>query len=313
MTYLVGDIGATNARFCLANKDTWQSDPVRLPTAGFGDTASLFEALGGVLDVADIQGAVLAVAGPERQGLYTLTNTGLPFDPQQCTAQLGCPVRLVNDFYAVAAGVPAFTRLKQLGGPENANQPHPLTRAVLGPGSGLGMAILTPIATGWEILSGEGGHAGLSPGTHLESEIWSILAADVGHVSWESVLCGPGLSRLYQAVCQIWGQAAEPLSAADISARGTTMSDLVCHQTLETFAGLLGAAAGDLALTSGAVGGVYIAGGIAPRMSDFLIASPLRRRFEEKGPMQAYMQAIPLFLVQEDEPGLLGARECLQL
>lgn len=308
MKYLVGDVGATNARFRSCDAGGWCGDTVVLPTAAFTGVESLFEAVHETLAWEGLAGALIAVAGPAEPGGHRVTNTGLWFDSQACAQALDCRVELVNDFQAVATGVPGYTSLLQIGG----GSPGDAVKAVLGPGSGLGMATLVKSGAQWQVMPGEGGHAGLAPGSHLESELWGQLVQEHDHVSWETVLCGPGLERLYHSMCQVWGSQAQPLSAAEISRAGLDMSDLVCHQTLETFCGLLGAAAGDLALTVGARGGVYLAGGIAPKLEAFLPASPFRRRFEDKGPMRGYVEAIPVLLVLDEQPGLEGALACMR-
>lgn len=312
---LVADIGATHARFQLTNDNQWQGDAWVGRTQDFSDGNELLlhamrELKVGVgkVGAGKLHSSVIAVAGPEQtQGVRTLTNTDLKVSLVDCQQTLDCPVALVNDFYALARGVPEFTELSQLGGGEVVRA----TKALLGPGSGLGMASLVVVGEGWQVLAGEGGHADFAPGNHLETELWNVMTAKFGHVSWETVLCGPGLINLYEAMCATWGSLPDELSAAQISLRGQEMSDLVCHQTLETFCGLLGAAAGNLALTVGAKGGVYIGGGIAPRMLEFLVTSPLRRRFEDKGAMSHFVADIPILVITEQNPGLLGARACL--
>ena len=173
------------------------------------------------------------------------------------------------------------------------------------------MATLVPdMAGNLTVLPSEGGHGDLAPGSYLEAELWSVLAQTHAHVSWETVLSGPGIVNLYQAMSSVWGMEAAPTSAEEIVQQGLSAEPL-CHQTLETFAGLLGGAAGNLALTVGARGGVYISGGIAPQLVGMLPASPLRRRFDERGDLSDYARAIPLFVVMDEHPGLLGARQTL--
>ena len=305
---LVADIGATNARFCLSEAGTLLSDGWSGQTSHYDQATALLEAACASLGVQgeSLESAVLAVAGPLHENRLELTNTGLVFDQTACTDTLQCPTRLVNDFYALASGVPYLTELTQIGGVASSAP----TKVVLGPGSGLGMATLAWLRDAWHVIPGEGGHADLAPGNHLESELWSVLTAQFGQVSWERVLSGPGLINLYGAMCATWGSPAEDLSAGEITERGVAMTDLVCHQTLETFAGLLGAVAGNMALSTGALGGVYIGGGIAPRLLEFLQASPMRRRFEEKGQMSAYVKPIPIYVIEDVQAGLRGANAC---
>ncbi len=309
---LVADIGATNARFQYCDSGMLVDAPLVLKTTRFDAASDLLCAAMAELGPADIDSALLAIAGPvndeQTSREIQVTNTGLRFSDQYCAAVLGCSTYLANDFYALAHGVPYFSSLVQIGGDDVVKG----TKALLGPGSGLGMATLVPDRDGhWQVLASEGGHADLAPGSHLEAELWGLLMTDLGHVSWESVLCGAGLQQLYTTMCTLWGASPEALSPQQISARGMTMADPVCHQTLETFCGLLGAAAGNLALTVAAVGGVYIGGGIVPQMLEFVQSSPLRRRFEERGALSGYVEAIPLFVITEDNPGLQGAAHCL--
>ena len=151
-----------------------------------------------------------------------------------------------------------------------------------------------------------------APGNALEAELYGILSRSHQHVSWETVLSGPGLVHLYAAMCELWGSKAESYSAAQVSELGANMSDPVCHQTLESFCALLGHAAGNLVLASLATGGVYIGGGIAKKILPFLESSPFRRRFEERGPMAAVAKTTPTYVVCDEEPGLVGATVLLK-
>ena len=310
--FLVADIGATNAR---AQRCEWTAGTLRLvgdavvrATSSYADGAALFADLLAAVELERPAGALLAIAGPQRDGCYTVTNASTVFDPAALARRGGCDVSLRNDFHALARGVPEFHQLTQIGG--GVSEPGP--RAVLGPGSGLGMASVVLDSAGrWLVLPGEGGHAALAPGNHLEAELWNLLSSVHEHVSWETVLSGPGLVNLYRAVATLWGAAPADLGPDDITARAVDVDDPVCHQTLESFCGLLGTAASSLALTVGAVGGVYLGGGILPRIKGFLLTSPMRRRFEERGVMTEYVARIPIYLIDEPAPGLVGALHCL--
>lgn len=302
MPALVADIGATHARFALAGAGGLGSQRVRLETADWNDAGALLhEALARLGAKAEV--ACLAIAGPVRDGRGTITNGTLNFDASTLAAVAGCPVRLINDFHALALSLPHLSRLRQLGG----STPAEGVRAVLGPGSGLGMSVLVPDGQGWRVLASEGGHADLAPGSPLELELLGILQAEHGQVSWESVLSGPGLVNLYRAVCALWGSAPDDLAAADVTRLGVDAQDPVCHQTLEVFCGLLGAAAGNFAVTVAAWGGVYLGGGIVPRIADFVVTSAVRRRFDERGVMSLLIRDVPLWLIEDDDPGLIGA------
>ena len=320
--YLVADIGATHARFqCCeivsAGAPRLLGEPIILPTKNFTEVTELLAAVTTQWPQARFAGALFAVAGPVdlASGDVTVLNTGLLLPKQRLETGLDCAVVCVNDFYAQAHAVPHIVDYRSIVSkdlqevaPVSADQPL----ALLGPGSGLGMAALIPQPHHqWQVLASEGGHADLAPGSFLEAELWSVLAQHHQHVCWETVLSGPGLVNLYRAISGIWGSTAEDLTPAEISTAGMQMSDPVCHQTLETFAGLLGSAAANFALTVGARGGIYLGGGLVAKLADFLQSSPLRRRFDERGDLTAYVTAIPVHLITQPEPGLLGASHCL--
>lgn len=308
--YLVADIGASNARFRLAGPHAWCGDTVRLNTGDFAASGALLEAALDALGRPVLQRACLAVAGPVRGGRGRLTNGTLEFHGNGAERHLGCGVLVINDFHAMARSLPQLEALQPIGGAGEPAAEGGL-KAVLGPGSGLGMGLLAGHPGGWQVLESQGGHADLAPGNPLEAELLSVLQAAHGHVSWETVLCGPGLVRLYHAVCQLWGMPPDDLDAERITALGLHAEEPVCHQTLEVFFAFLGAAAGNLALTAWALGGVYVGGGIVPAMPDFAAHSPLRRRFDERGPMTDAVREIPLYLILDPAPGLVGALACL--
>ncbi len=311
LQHLVADIGATHARFALA-EGTRPGSPVVLATADYDEPGTLIDAAQEALGQPLLAAACFAVAGPVLDGQVDVTNGGLRFEADALTQRLGVPVHLVNDFYALAAAIPYLEQLEAVGGdPERRGRRA--VSAVLGPGSGLGMGLLIPEdAGGWRVLPSEGGHADLAPGSPLEQELLTALQMKLGAVCWETVLSGPGLVHLYEAVAGLWGMAPKALSPAEISAGGVDAEDPVCHQTLELFFALLGAAAGNLALTVCAEAGVYIGGGIVPQLADFARESPLRRRFEERAELAHLVADVPLFLIMDANPGLIGAAACLE-
>lgn len=303
---LIADIGATNARFAVASDGDLES--VILPTTQFADSAQLIGAALSALSLTEPAASCLAIAGPVRDGVGQITNGELQFSETQLAAQLGSPVFLINDFHAQAMALPHLRQLLQIGGTADL----PGTRVVLGPGSGLGVGVLVPDGERWRVLPSEGGHADIAAGGMLELEVLSLLHQRLDGVCWESVLSGPGLINLYNAVCAIWGSKPEALTAEMVSERGLDAADPVCHQTLEMFLGWLGAAAGNLALTFCARGGVFITGGIVPGWGDFVLDSPLRRRFNERAGLADYVKDIPLFVITEENPGLRGALAALE-
>ena len=306
MKHLVADIGATSARFGLGDRGG-VGRHAEFATEDFSCAADLLAAATKALEAGAVDSVCLAVAGPARHGRATVTkHPELRFDAAELQDVLGCPVQVLNDFHALAMMAPAAEPVRQVGGGSGDDG----VKAVIGPGSGLGMAGLIPNDGGWRPVASEGGHADLAPGSPLEQELLGVLQRRHGHVCWETVVSGPGLTRLHQAVAELWGASAEALSPARISALGVSVEDPLCHQTLEIFFGLLGSAAGNLALTFCATGGLYIGGGIIPQLADFASTSPLRRRFEERGELSGYVEPIPIYLMLDPLSGLKGALQC---
>jgi glucokinase len=309
-TVLVGDVGGTNARFALARRtdggfalEHHQSFPAaQVPT--------FLQAVRTFIDGCPARpaGGVLAVAGPVLDGEVDLTNSPWRISEAELTSLGHGPIRLINDFEALAWGAPLVPAedLASLGGPEQGD-PHAAI-SVVGPGTGFGVSTLARDAQGRQIaLPSEGGHVGFAPDDAVEDEILRILRARHGRVSVERLICGPGLVTLHAVLAQIEGRKADLTDPAAIttSALGDPASPAAA--TLTRFCGILGALAGDIALITGARGGVYVAGGIAPRILPFLQASPFRRRFDRKGRYQGYMERIPTRVILHKHAALLGA------
>ena len=206
-----------------------------------------------------------------------------------------------------------FSKTRKRGGCAVASAPM----ALIGPGTGLGVSGLVPDGQGgWLPLAGEGGHVSLAAQTDLEAQVIQQLARRYeGHVSAERVLSGPGLVALHQALAALRGMTADPdITPAHITQAALQAHDPLSLQTLETFSAFLGTVAGDLALTLGARGGVYLGGGILPHWRGWLAQSPFRARFEAKGRYRDYMAAIPVWWIDAPtSPALLGAARALTL
>jgi glucokinase len=309
-TLLVGDVGGTNARFAIA---TWKDG---LPVLSHHESfpaeqyPTFLKGVAAFIDGCEVKpsGGVIAVAGPVEDGAIDLTNSPWAVSEAEL-ATLGLnPVKLINDFEALAWGAPIVPAdsLVHLGGPE-AGDPH-ATLAVLGPGTGFGVSALVRDAHGREMaMPSEGGHACFPPGDTVEDEILRILRERYDRVSIERLICGPGLLNMHRALARIEGRETHIDDPAEITREALEDWDSPCGATLARFCAILGAVAGDIALTTGAKGGVYIAGGIAPRILDFLQASPFRRRFERKGRFKDYMADIPTWVITHKHAALLGA------
>ncbi|REE95290.1 glucokinase [Thermomonospora umbrina] len=305
--WLVADIGGTNARFGLVQSPG--EAPSRVQVLALRDHAGLAEAASTYLfrHAGDVHptAACVAVAGPVGgDGTYRLTNAHWSGSAAEVAADLRLDrVELINDFEALALALPTLAPgdLRAVGESLPAGD---APAAVLGPGTGLGVAGLVRAGDRLVAVPGEGGHVDLPAGTDRELRIARMLREDGETASAEHLLSGDGLTRLYGLTARLNGVAAEPLTAAQICARRT---DPLCHETLETFCALLGAFAGNVALTFGARGGVYLGGGILPRVWETLRRSDFRRRFEAKPPVERYLRAIPTALIVAPTPALAGA------
>ncbi len=221
-------------------------------------------------------------------------------------------VRLINDFTAQALAIarlrPSDTRLV---GPRVRGLAR-ATRAVLGPGTGFGAAALVDDGRGRAVMTGEAGHAGFAPEEDIEVEILRRLSKrGIERVSVEHLLSGPGLLNLYKTLGDIAGQAT-PIDAPDEVTKAGLAGDALAREALARFCAILGSAAGNFALATGARGGVYISGGITPDILDFLKASDFRRRFEAKDRMSDYLSAIPTRVVVQPHAALIGAASLLE-
>jgi glucokinase len=257
--------------------------------------------------------AGIGIANPIEGDQVRMTNHAWQFSIEALRQALGLRrLVFVNDFTALALSLTTLQagELQAVGGGQAV--PHaPL--ALLGPGTGLGVSGLLRAADGSDaVIAGEGGHVTLAAADDEEAAILAWLRGRFGHVSAERALSGQGLENLYQGWSALHGHGAEPLTAAQISQRALAGGDAACDATLALFFSLLGNVAGNLALTLGALGGVYIGGGIVPRLAGRIEASAFRQRFEQKGRFQPYLSRIPVWVIQAGEgPALRGAARAL--
>ena len=182
--------------------------------------------------------------------------------------------------------------------------------AALGPGSGIGVSALVPTADGWAVVTGEGGHVTLPASTKEEQDVVALLRERFGHCSAERVLSGQGLVNLYVALAELAGRGQPTVTPEDVT-RLASQREPLARKTLQMFFAMLGTVAGDIALTAGALGGVYIAGGIVPRLLDALVKSEFRARFESKGRYRDYMAAIPTYVITASLPAFRGLKYLL--
>jgi glucokinase len=306
-TYLVADIGGTNARFAVLDA---HGEPARigvLECADYPDVGAAIEAylssMGGAHPVA----AVLAVATAVTGDWVAMTNHHWAFSVSALKSELDLDSLLVvNDFAALAMSLPSLTSadLVQMGG-EVPVPDQPI--GVIGPGTGLGVAGLVKAGSSWMPLAGEGGHVTLAAANDFESAIIAEMRSRIGHVSAERVLSGPGLVNLRQAIAALRKQVIEPIAPDEITRRVLAGEDELCHDAVMVFCSMLGTIAGNLALTLGARGGIYLGGGILPKLDNIFEESSFRTRFEEKGRFASYLASIPCYVIRAEQPALLGA------
>ena len=308
---LLADIGGTNARFVLEMADGRLAALAVLqdrdfPTIGEAMRAYLSQPESMAAGAAQVRHAAFAIANPVDGDQIKLTNAHWAFSIEALRQEFGLETLLVvNDFTALAMALPGLKQdeKRQVGGGK-ARLDYPI--ALLGPGTGLGVSGLISNGDGWVPLQAEGGHASFSPADEREVEILRFAWAEYPHVSAERLLTGSGLNLIYRALAHLNGVAHENLVAPEISRRALSGECDLCDQTIDTFFSMLGTFAGNLALTLGAKGGVYIGGGIVPRMPDRFAASKFRQRFEQKGRFAAYLAEIPTFLVTAEYPAFRG-------
>ncbi|HYR66326.1 MAG TPA: glucokinase [Reyranella sp.] len=303
---LLADIGATNARFALLIG----ADIGALATYAVADYASPIEAarafLAGPAAGHAPKRALIAAAGPVVNGRVVLTNAAWTVDAQRIRHGLDmADVQVLNDFEALGWSLPALRPddIATLGVCDAAGRG---TMAVMGPGSGFGLAAMAFSTSGETVLVTEGGHATLSSENRREDAIILALREQVHHVSVERVLSGPGLVQLYHAIALVDGTTVPERSSSEIVSHAIAGDCKVCRETLELFCAFLGSVAGNIALTLGARGGLFIGGGIALRFTEFLRRSAFRERFEAKGRMSAYLARIPTAVIVRPNPAFLG-------
>ena len=308
---LLADIGGTNVRFAWVDTPTSEIQDVhQYACADFPTLADAIDQYASKCRVQRFESAALGIATAVAGDRVDMTNHHWSF------SQVGLRSRfawnrlvVLNDFTALALSLPTLRDedRMQLGEGRVAQPNQPI--ALLGAGTGLGMSGLLPYdRQRWVPISGEGGHATLSPNSDLECEVVQILRREFGHVSAERALSGPGLVNLYRAACAMNRLPTEALTPADVLLKGQTGKNEACVTAVDLFCAFLAGSAGNLALSLGARGGVYIGGGIAPRLLDRLQQPNFREAFERKGRFGEYLRDIPVWVITTPEsPALRGA------
>ena len=313
---VLGDVGGTNARFAWQDFDAAPlRDIATIPTADHPTLAAALAHYLHGLERAAPPWCAIGIANPITGDRVQMTNSHWSFSIEAVRRELGFErFVVINDFTALALAIPDLPKdeLRQLGGGA-AVAGTPL--GLIGPGTGLGVSGLVPSpeAGRWVALQGEGGHVTLASSNARETAVLQVLRERFGHASAERAVSGQGLEALHDALCTLDGvPAACALSAAEVSQRALAATDPQCVEALDLFCAFLGNVAGNLALTLGARGGIYIGGGIVPKLGNAFANSRFRASFEDKGRFRAYLEAIPVYVIHaEVSPALLGAARAL--
>lgn len=305
---MIADIGATNARFALVSKGAVRGETV-LKCADYPGIAEAARAyLERVKPDTPPRQGIFAIAGPVAGDRFEMTNHPWHFSVESVRRELGLErLELMNDFKAIALAIPHLGpgEVRQKGG--IAALPGAAI-GVIGPGTGLGVAGLIFHGGRYIAVPGEGGHVTMPCKNRREFGLFQTLLQDkYSHVSAERVCSGKGLVNLYDALRKLDNRTALPdLAPEEISARGLNGDCELCAEALGLFCAFLGRIAGNLALTLGAQGGIYIAGGIVPRLGAYFDSSRFREEFEAKGRFTDYMKAIPVYVIENELSAFAG-------
>jgi glucokinase len=314
---LLADIGGTNARFAIERGPGRIEDSATLACAdyaSFVDAVRAYLARPGVAD-AGVRHAAIAIANPVDGDLVKMTNHDWQFSIAAARDALGLETLLVlNDFAALSMSVPSLAPadVVQVGGKPGGTKPvDGAAIGVLGAGTGLGVGGLIAVDGRWQVLPSEGGHVAFSPSDEREQALLAYCWTKWPHVSAERFLSGPGLALIHEGLAAIRKLDVPVLRPAEVVERGLDGSDPLCREALEIFCGALGTMAANLAVTLCARGGIYIGGGVVPRLGEWFARSPFRARFDNKGRFSAFTADIPCYVIHAPYPALAGAAALL--
>jgi glucokinase len=305
---LIADIGGTNARFALV--DEGSTTPQHERTLSCANYRTLIDAVLAYLEDASQEmpeTASLAIATPVSNDRVVMTNHVWDLSLEETRKTLGLrSLKVLNDYTALALALPYLDKddLHQVGGGAAVAKQ---TMAVLGPGTGLGVSGAIYAGDYWLPLQSEGGHASYGPLDDRETAVINVIRKHRDHISAESLVSGPGLVLLYESIAKCDGVEHELLSPEQIANKALRKSDVSADEAVSMLCGILGSIAGNLALTLGARGGVFIGGGIVPKLGDYFDSSPFRTRFESKGRFSKYLSEIPTHVINSKYPALIGA------
>lgn len=311
---ILADIGATNARFCFLSE---QGEFEHVHISPCKDFMSFSEAFDTYVQqnkaLSNVKTVSLAVAAPITGDHIDMTNHPWFFSIKRVQAKLYLKtLSAINDFTAVAQSIPSLCSddYQEIGLSQDKMPDWPM--AVIGPGTGLGVSGLAPKGDGTYFpLKSEGGHVTLAASNEWEGDVIRLLRQKFGHVSAERVLSGQGIVNLYEAISMLHNKEHHVLTPQQITHRAEKRLDTMAERTMEAFCDMLATVAGNLVLSLGALGGVYLAGGILPKMIDFFDKDRFYRRFTDKGRYAEYLSHVPIRLITHPYPAFLGLRTAL--
>jgi glucokinase len=310
---LLADIGATYARFGIERSPGVHEEVRVLRCADHAGFVDVMRAYLDTLDGTRPQHAAVAIANPVEDDAVRMTNRDWAFSIREAQQALGLGTLLViNNFTALAMALPRLAPNERRSVGSGRAQPHGAI-GLIGPGTGLGVSGLVPHGDQWATLATEGGHVGFAPSDERELRVLQHAWRTLPRVSAERLISGPGLEIIHEALGASRDRGAlDPLPTAEILRRAMADEDALCAETVDVFCGMLGSMASDLALTLGATGGIYVGGGIVPRLGDRFDRSPFRARFESKGRFSAYVARIPTFVITHETAVFHGLSSLLR-
>ncbi|GAB7527382.1 bifunctional transcriptional regulator/glucokinase [Paraburkholderia sp. 2C] len=308
---LLADVGGTNARFALETRPGEITQVHVYPCADYPGIAEVIKKYLKDTKIGRVNHAAVAIANPVDGDQVRMTNHDWHFSIEATRRALGFDTLLVvNDFTALAMALPGLTDTQRVQVGSGTRRPHSVI-GLLGPGTGMGVSGLIPADDRWIALGSEGGHASFAPSDEREDLVLQYARKKWSHVSFERVAAGPGIEIIYRALAaRDKKRVASTLDVSEISKRGLE-GDPLAAETLDVFCGILGTFAGNIAVTLGALGGIYIGGGVVPRLGEFFAKSSFRQRFEAKGRFEDYLKNVPTFVITAEYPAFLGVSAIL--
>jgi len=307
--WLLGDIGGTNARFATARKSDHGLVLEKEQTFKAADFETIGDATDAYLRPLDftITHACFGIAAVAEGDEISFTNSPWILRVQETEQRLGVDnLHVVNDFYALAKGVSSMAADDFLAVKEGTGDATAPT-LVIGPGTGLGQALIFSDGQRSHVIPTEGGHVAFAPGSEEEIEILKFIARSHARVSVERLLSGQGLMNIHQALCDIHAMPEAELEASDITAAALSKTRPMAERAVDVFCAILGSSVGDAVLSAGARGGVVLGGGILPKILPIFLQSDFLVRLTDKDHRQFYFDDIPVRLIQKGNPALLGA------